>query len=179
MIYLKVSLDYLIISIAIAIVLILINTVILPFQRKKKVYELLSKIKQEKGYDLIDFKNKNYDFILENKNKKIYIKVAYVPSNSAITINSRNTWSLMYGANPSKPGKRYPNQRYLKELIPFLKFSPQGENFLKLIIVYKTTDKIQRYLNESEIKILNYKELVYDYQVVTFVELETHFNDLL
>lgn len=179
MIYLKISLDYLIISIAIAIVLILINMVFLPLQRKRKVYELLTKIKQEKGYNLIDFKNKSYDFILENENKKIYIKVVYVPSNSAITINSRNTWSLMYGANPSKPGKRYPNQRYLNELIPFLNFKPQDENNLKLIIVYKTTDKVQRYLNESEIKILNNNELVYDYQVITYVELESHFDDLL
>jgi hypothetical protein len=53
-----------------------------------------------------------------------------------------------------------------------------SDNELKLILVYKGTLKVQKYLNESEIAIVKNKEKVYDYKIVNFEELFEHFQDL-
>jgi hypothetical protein len=104
------------------------------------------------------------------------IKVVEVPKVSSITVNSKYTWNLQYGGSGA-PGKSFLYQRYLNELIPFLKMESE-EGVLKVVLVYKSTMKIQRYLNESDIAILKYSDLVYDYKIITFTDFNSHFTDL-
>ena len=68
-------------------------------------------------------------------------------------------------------------QRYLNELRPFLNMNVESDE-LKLILVYKNTMKIQRYLNESELEIIKSSDKVYDYKIIAFADFNNHFNDL-
>lgn len=157
------------------IMLFLVLTIVFERKRNQKVKELLEKVAEEQGYTLEDANDKTYDYELINEESKILIKLVFVPTNSSITINSKNTWCLRYGGSAHHRG--YSNMKYLDKLIPFLEKEIVGSQ-RKVLLVYPDTNKIQRYLNESEIAILKPGDKVYDYQVFTFPDFTNRFQDL-
>lgn len=140
----------------------------------KEINEKINKICLDNNYSILG-NDKVSDFCIDANGKKIKICIVNIPKNSSVTINSRLTWCLRWGGK--RVGRSYPNQRYMNELIPFLKL--EDKDVLKLVVLYKSTEKVQKYLNESEIDVVKSGELVYDYKVVCFNELEEIFNDLL
>lgn len=176
----NINFEYLIAGVIFAILYMIWYNVIRPKYRRKELLEKFTKLASYNGYELKDSENKKYDFEMlasnNTKYKKILIKVIEVPKVSSITINSKNTWNLQYGGS-GEIGKGFLYQRYLDELIPFLNLEVEKDE-LKLIVVYKNTIKIQRYLNESEIEIIKYQDKIYDYKVITFSDIEAHFSDL-
>jgi len=171
---------YIVAGIVIAILYMVWYSYIRPKRIRKDVREVLEKIAYYHGYSIEEVKDRTYDFKLTSlgnaKYEKILIRIIDVPKISAITINNKDTWNLQYGGS-GEPGKSYLYHRYIDELKGFLN-KEVDENTLKLIIVYKTTKKIQRYLNESEIEITKHQDKIYDYKVITFYDLYSHFTDL-
>jgi hypothetical protein len=166
------------------IFLLYIINLIIHRRIKKKIISLLNNLSLQYQYSLKTFNKEKYDFvinskIISNNPNKLYIKVCYVPKNSSITINSKNTWKLSYGGSGSRPGRHYNNERYLTELVPFLEWDSKEVSSQKVILVYPTLNKVQKYLNESEIAIISSKDISYGYKVITFLDLESHFKDLL
>jgi hypothetical protein len=159
--------------------LIVFFSIYIKKHRAKKISELFEKVAKEKGFSLQTLQNDIADYSLENDSKKLLIKLVYVPSNSSITINSKTTWNLRYGGSGTY-GKSYSNQRYLNELIPFLKYEPKNtKQTQKVIVVYPKTNKIEKYLNESDIAIIKYKDLSYGYKVIKFIDFDEYFEDLV
>lgn len=153
---------------------------IFPRMMNKDVKDTLTKIAIDNEFTLQNYKNKLYDFSLENNEIKLLIKVVDVPSNSTITINSRTTWSLTWGGSSKNPGRAKPNQRYMDNLLPFLSYDKiDKKRTLKVILVYKSTEKIQKYLNECEIAIIKYSDLCYDYKIITYKDIMDCYSDLL
>lgn len=142
--------------------------------RKKEIRSLLERVAGNKNIRL-RIASGIYDYRLEDDDITFLIKVLYVPKKSSITINSRDTWCLRYGGLNKY---HYSRQCYLNSLIPFLQLKVQDNRERKIILVHPGTDKIQRYLNESEIAIVNYRDLVYDYKIITYTDFEKHFEDL-
>jgi len=153
----------------------LINSIFSVY-RKKKVIATLTRFCDKKSYRMVIAKRTIYDYIIETNEKKFYIKAIYVPLNAAITVNSKDTWNLTYGGVRGRPGRGYSRQRYLDELKDFLRKDLNG---VKLVLIYPTIDKIQKYLNESEIAILSYKESAYGIRFITYLDWESHFSDLI
>jgi len=122
-----------------------------------------------------EYKKEYYDFTIENEEVKLYIKMIDIPKNSMITINSKTTWCLQYGGSSSDPGRAYPNKKYLDELKPFLKhdFTDEKQTH-KVILLNISTEKITRYLNESELDVVNFAQKVYDYKIIEVSKLEEH-----
>ena len=171
---------FLIIIVIVLIIYFVYDFFVLPKKKRSEVKMMLEEVSKRRNFKFSSSLNKIYDFKMECANQLLFIKVVYIPSNSAITINSRNTWSLTYGGNKARPGRKYPNQRYLDELIPFLNWKGEPDsNGLKVIIVHPDTEKIQRYLNESELAIIKYSTLVYDYKVITYNDFDECFHDLV
>lgn len=120
-------------------------------------------------------KNKNYDFTVENEQLKLFIRVIDVPSNSMITINSKDTWCLSWGGSSKDYGRAYPNKKYLDELKSFLKNDiPCDKNHFKVILLNEKTEKIVRYLNESELAVVNFNDTVYGYKIMELAKLNEH-----
>lgn len=158
--------EILYIAIALMVFVIVINLYVLPTMRYKKVFTLLQNV-EGKGFVLEAVKNKNYDFIIENKDLIIYLKAAYIPSNSSVTINSKSTWRLQWGGY--KAGRAYPHDRYLNELTPFLNETiKKDKKFLKVIMLYPGTEKVLMYLNESELDVVDINKTPYGYKVTTY-----------
>lgn len=172
--------EYIIAGVAIAIFYLVWSMGIKPNMQKKEIKKVLDDIANKNNYNIVVTQKASYDFVLESnvesKYKKIFIKISVVPRVSTITINSKNTWNLHYGGTNS-PGKGFPYNRFMDELKPYLNMKVE-DNELKLILVYRETLKVQKYLNESEIEIVDFKEKVYDYKVINFEELVAHFEDL-
>lgn len=176
----NINYQYLIAGLVFAILYMIWYNLIRPKKIRKEILAKFDRLASYNGYELKESKNKKYDYEMlassNSKYKKILIKVIEVPKVSSITINSKNTWNLQYGGS-GEIGKGFLYQRYLNELIPFLNLDVEKDE-LKLIVVFKSTLKIQRYLNESEIEIIKYQDKIYDYKVITFVDIEAHFADL-
>lgn len=163
-------------SILIMIVLILaliicFNT-IRNIKANKEINNKLLAICQKEGFKLETSKNEE-DYIISKNDLVIKVMISKIPKNSSVTVNSKLTWCLRWGGK--RKGRSYPNQRYMNELIPFLKL--KDDKVEKLIILYPCTEKVMRYLNESEIAVVSRCELVYDYRIVNFNELDIFFSE--
>ncbi len=140
---------------------------ILPYLVNKKMLDLFKTLTNKYHYKQI--KKALYHYTLENQEIKYLINVCIIPSNSTVTINSKDTWSLTWGGNPKNKGRAYHKQRYLTELTPFLQKDYANEKkVIKLIILYPHTENILRYLNESELDIVKAKDSPYGYKVTTY-----------
>ena len=159
---------YFLVGLLVILVIFIVFKVVIVNKRRSDVYNKLLALSKEAEVNLIS-KNKD-TFILEKDDKKVLIEVLAIPSNSSVTINSKSTWCLRWGGK--RYGRGYPNQRYLNEISDFLK---QKSDYSKVIMLYKNTEKILVYLNESEIATVNEASTVYDYKVVTYENLEKTF----
>jgi len=180
MLFLSFFSDYYIWIIASVILLgyFFIDSVVKPKLQAKKTKALLEKLAKELGYRLGDSQSPA-DYVLENDDRILYVKAVYVPDHCAITINNRITWSLNYGGLffRVQPGKAYPNQRYLSEIEDFLKWDLASEKpSLKVVLISPATDKIQKFLNESEIALVKSGEPVNDYKFITAERLNEDFR---
>ena len=156
------------------IILFFIVMILIPklkYNKAKKILLTYENIKE--------VKNKCYDFICELIDFKYLIKVIDIPSNSMITINSKETWALSWGGSSKDLGRAYPNQKYLDELKPFLLMKLKDEQkSMKLIILIDSTEKVVRYLNESELEVVTFNDKPYGYKVLELKKIEDEFGVL-
>lgn len=119
-----------------------------------------------------------YDYLLENQQIAIYVRKIMIPSNSSITINARNTWCLRWGGK--RMGRSYPNMRYMNELVPFLTKDYQDKRrTIKVVLIYPDTEVILKYLNESELAIVNPLDNNYGMKVIRFLDFEESFKEFI
>lgn len=166
-------------AIGVIFVYFIIQLIVLPKIRYNNLYNTLKEIAEKNNYHFEVVKNQLYDFIIYTTNKNLYLTYVKVPRNSIITINSLRTWRLSWGGSPSKPGRNFPNQRYLNELSNFLLTKIDDENGQKVVIVYKKTEKVLMYINESELEIVTSKNSPHGLKVIQYNNLEKDFFDLL
>ncbi len=141
---------------------------LIPYIKYNKAKKIL--IEQ---YSAKEYKKEIYDFVIKRKNMKLYIKLVDISSNSMITINSKDTWKLSYGGSKDNLGRAYPNEKYLDELKSFLKWNIDDEqNYLKVILLNKETEKIVRYLNESELEVVTVNDTPYGYKIMSLSKFD-------
>lgn len=145
------------------------------FRTKKIVNKLQQVLNNEARIDF-PFKDKSR-FIITIHHKKIDVKWVLVPPHSLLTINSKATWKISYGGNPNKPGRVFPNERFLTELKLFLTSTRIAD--IKMIVLFKSVDKRVMYLNESELEILTATSKPHGVYAITYSELDTQFKEIL
>ena len=166
---LKIGIEIYIIIAALVIAFIILMFIV-PTIKFNKAKTKLSNYKNFKIY-----KNKNYDFSVENEELKLYIRVVDIPKNSMITINSKDTWCLSWGGSSKDYGRAYPNKKYLDELKFFLKQDISSDKkYYKVVLINECTEKIVRYLNESELAVVNFDDTVYGYKIMELTKIEEH-----
>ena len=132
----------------------------------KKIFKLLNSYNDK--YTLIKSK-KYYDYVLRRGNLDIYVCILKIPRYSQICINSKDTWKLSYNTFKNDNSKAYSNSRYLDEIKYFLKNDIKTEKqYLKLIFVYKGYNEIIRYLNETELDVIDINKSPYGYKITSF-----------
>lgn len=164
-------------SVGIVSIYIFYMYLIKPTIIRKKITNNISLLKEGYEFSFWVSDNVNYDYIIRNKANRFLIKVLVIPSNSAITVNSRNTWSLAWGGNTKNRGRLKKHNKILENMSSFLNIKVKEED-VKIIYLYKTTEKIQKYLNESEIEIFEYGDWCYDYKVTSHNTLKQDFIKL-
>ena len=164
------------IIIGIVLVLVIIAYIIYIIKREKEISKV---ILENKFCKAIKVKNKAYDYVLKKDNIEIYVKLAYIPKYSQVCINSKETWRLNWNTFKTEKGSAYSNNRYMDELVGFLKneliVKDERKKVLKYVLLYKTCEGIVRYLNESELDVVTIKDKPYGYKVGTFMNFD---NDL-
>lgn len=166
-------------TIAIIVGYIIIKFIIIPWHSKKTIYSLLTNIANDNNFTIEKKNRKPYKFKLITPTITLYIDFIIVPKYSTVTINSFRTWRLSWGNKPIRAGKTYPHTRYLNELKDFLSFTPNAQNGQKVVIIYKRTERLLMYINESELKFVTSKDRPHNLKVIEFRNLESNFDDLL
>ena len=157
---------YLIVVLVLIFIYIIIR-IIIKIKQDKDIYKLLKN--NEKEYQLIKAKKKAYDYVLRFADIDIYLCVLKIPKYSQICINSKDTWKLSYNTFKQDKGKEYSNSRYLDEIKYFLKNDIESKkNYLKLVFVYKRYDEIVRYLNETELDVIDFNKSPYGYKITSY-----------
>lgn len=159
----------------IAIILYIIGKVIKIINQKKMVESIYAYLKGC-GYIIEEAKKNNYSFKIHYNDKVYYIKLAFVPTNSSVTINYKDTFELKYGGRSSNVGRNYPKKRYLNELVPFLNSNYNGEKF---VIICPKCEQILKYLNESDIAVVRYTDVSYGMKVMTLDDFKSHITELI
>lgn len=158
-------------ALAIAFIVLMYIVPSIKFNNAKKILSQYPNFKE--------YKNKYYDFTIENDDVKLFIRVLDVPSNSMITINSKDTWVLQWGGSSKDFGRAYPNKKYIDEIKDFLKKEYESEKkSYKIILVNKCTEKIVIYLNESELAVVTFKDTVHGYKIMELTKIEEQMNQL-
>ena len=157
---------YLIVVLVLIFIYIIIR-IIIKIKQDKDIYKLLKN--NEKEYQLIKVKKKAYDYVLRFEDIDVYLCVLKIPKYSQICINSKDTWKLSYNTFKQDKGKAYSNSRYLDEIKYFLKNDIESKkNYLKLVFVYKRYDEIVRYLNETELDVIDFNKSPYGYKITSY-----------
>lgn len=168
------------IAILVLFVLIIILTIIINSYKIKLIYSEIELFAHENKFIFEKSKNKLYDCIIKTEKNTFLIKVTKIPSNSSVTINSKETWCLRFGGG-SRNGRNYPNKQYMNDLCDFLKMPTENtkdSKIVKLIILYPSTEKILKYMNESEICEIKPSDTPYGYKVIGYNNLYKDFNIL-
>lgn len=169
---------YVVIIVGLLVLYLIINRFI-NVNKEKLLYEEIALIAKNNNFLISKKTKEKYDFVLSDNTYDIYLKICKIPKNSSVTINSRETWCLRWGGK--RVGRNYPNQRYLNELEPFLKWNITSEEktIIKVVVFYPGCEVILKYLNESEIDTVHPYTISYGYKAIKYQELETNFLDLL
>ena len=170
---------YFLIIVGIILMIFFVLSIIIKTKRKKKIYKLLYDNQfNEHKYTLIGVnkdgnKKKEYDYILKFDDLHIYIKYYFLPSNSQICINAKETWVLNYGGSKSNYGRVYPNKMFLDDLKYYLKNDMEGDDkALKVVLLYKSVEGIVMYLNESELAVVDIRMTPYNYKIMQYDHFE-------
>ena len=170
---LKIGIEVYIILGALALAFIILM-VIVPQVKYNNAKKILSNYP-----NFTEHKRKLYDFTIETEEVKLFIRMIDVPSNSMIQINSKDTWVLQWGGSSKDFGRSFPNKKYLDEIKDFLKKDFQSDKkTYKIILVNKETEKIVRYLNESELAVVTFNDTVYGYKIMELNKIESQMNEL-
>lgn len=162
----------------ILLIIIVGGTFLYKHLRRKKIIEKLEQIAEKHNLKFEKSNDKKYDFLLISDAHHYLIKLAYIPSNSAVTVNSKDTWCLTWGGHKGNSGRVYPSKRYLVELVPFLRMK-DSLSTTKVVILYPDTEKVLKYLNESEIEVVPTTSNAYKMKIITFRQLDDKFIDIL
>ncbi|MDO9629098.1 MAG: hypothetical protein Q7I99_04280 [Acholeplasmataceae bacterium] len=142
------------------ILIIILSLVILgivgfaSMHQKKKSEEIKqNSIELLKSYGEFSHEHKKNLFKINGKTYQVLF--FYVATNADLTINSRSIWEIRDGTKPN-----------LVDQTHFLK-----SEYPKIVIVYPTTVKIKRYLNENELEFVSYNKFFYEMYVVRHFEL--------
>lgn len=176
LVFLNVFTNYLI---AIAILLVCFGVISYLINKGKDslLFSEFEKLLSEKNISYNKVKNDNYNYIMNINDRNYYVRFMKVPTNSQVTINSKTTWCLQFGG--SRKGRSYPNKKYMNELSSFLRMKLPLDTDLKIIVLYPSTERILRYLNESEISEVFPIDTPNGYKVISYDKLALKFNDLL
>ena len=130
------------------------------FHQKKKSEEI-----KEKTIELLktrgEFSHEHKKDLFKINDKVYQVLFFYVPTNAELTINSRKIWEV-----------RDASKSNLIDQTHFLK-----SDYPKIVIVYPTTVKIKRYLNENELEFVSYKKPFYEMYVLRHFELSELLNE--
>lgn len=168
---------FLYITVTIAALYISYISLIRPKIIKKNVLKNISLLKETYQFSFWESDNMNYDYVIKINEYRLLINVLVVPSNSAITVNSRNTWALTWGGSSSNKGRLKKHKQILDNMSAFLSLKAR-EKDIKIIYLYKTTEKIQKHLNESDIEIFEFGDWCYDYKITSHVTFLKDFEKL-
>ena len=124
------------------------------FHQKKKSEEI-KEITTELLKSYGEFSHEHKKNLFKINDKTYQILFFYCATNAELTINSKKIWEV-----------RDASKSNLIDQTHFLK-----TEYPKIVIVYPTTVKIKRYLNENEIEFVSYKKPFYDMYVVRHFEL--------
>jgi c-di-AMP phosphodiesterase-like protein len=113
-------------------------------EKAKETLSKYGKLYQDQKMDLIDINSETYQVLFFN-----------VYQNAELTVNSKTVWEIKSQGKP-----------LIINQSGFL-----SSNYKKIVIIYPSTYKIKRYINENELEFVQYNKPFYNMYLVRYLEL--------
>jgi c-di-AMP phosphodiesterase-like protein len=113
-------------------------------EKAKETLSKYGKLYQDQKIDLIDINSETYQVLFFN-----------VYQNAELTVNSKTVWEIKSQGKP-----------LIINQSGFL-----SSNYKKIVIIYPSTYKIKRYINENELEFVQYNKPFYNMYLVRYLEL--------
>ncbi|MGM9969343.1 MAG: hypothetical protein ACI35S_02995 [Anaeroplasma sp.] len=179
---------YGIIILALLIITILIIIFINKFFKKKQITKMTHEIegilneivlldKENTSIKKMDIAKKDdvlpYDYILETKKYRYYIKIVLNSGNQEICVNNSVKWQLRKSFNDESL-RFVPNIEELMRLdIPTAEDKKINK---KLFLIYPNARSLLKYINECEMEFVHPNTDVYGSNIITFINLKEHLD---
>ena len=161
------------IILAFIIVIWLIFKLLLPIIYFKKITKLLKKHLEKRclPYELKRIKSAKYDIDLKTASFHYYLKILIIKRHAELQINNKTTWELRYGIKKT-PNSAFTKRQILKKVVPF-QSTTFPNDIQKIVIVYPNPKRIVKYINESEMIIVDEKTDIYGSKIITSDKFES------
>lgn len=137
---------------------------------KKGIVDHFFKELTDLGCQTLDNPQGDFDYIITNNEKRVYLSFISIPNYAEVQINNPITYQIKYGAG-NTVGKAQPYSKYLKGMEKLVKKEIDPESELKVICFLPNPKKITMWINECEIVFVKPETNVYSVHLLSSKEL--------
>lgn len=163
--------EYFIPSIVLFIALVVSANVFMRARYKKTLETIKSELLRlipESSVDIFD-RESVFQIAVENDKEKIIIKLIMAQDNYEFIITNINRWTVNH--NP-KQWTRKSKPIFIEGADEFVNYTETDKSIRKIVLVYPTSKRIIRYLNESDTVVVNTEDNVGGISFIKYNELE-------
>lgn len=138
---------------------------------KKTINEISNKIKELTNTEDISLYNRNdiYHIHFKVNDLTFYLKLVFSTYDHEFIITNTNKWTVT--DNP-KQWTRKSKPLFIEDSDSFINLRKDDKDVRKIVLIYPTSKRVIRYLNESDTVIVNPKENHLGIHFVSYINLE-------
>jgi len=163
--------EYVISAVALFLVLVVTVNLIMNYKYKKTLENIrmeLLRLLPGSEVDIFD-RDSVYQFSVKNDKEKIIVKLIMAQDDYEFIITNINRWTV--NSNP-KQWTRKTQPIFIEGAEGFVNYSEADNEIKKIVLIYPTSKRIIRYLNESDTVVVNTEDNVGGISFIKYNELE-------
>lgn len=172
----NVSLNNPILIVASIVFILFIGLLLFFVYRKFKANKIIVKKLNELNIGTIETnKDKTFDLKITTENKVILVKIIYHFNKAEINVNSKNYWQINRGVVSSR--KKGEKMKNVYSLLQYdYKKNGYPKDTIRLHIIYPSSVRLIKVLNECEMAFINEKTDIYGTRIIPFNEIDNILN---
>jgi hypothetical protein len=163
--------EYFIPAVALFLALVIAANLIMSFKYKKTLENIrleLLRLLPGSEVDIFD-RDSTYQFSVERDNIKMIIKLIMAQDDYEFIITNINRWTVN---NNPKQWTRKSKPIFIEGADKFVNYSEADKTVKKIVLIYPTSKRIIRYLNESDTVSVNTEDNVGGISFIKYNEME-------
>jgi hypothetical protein len=167
--------EYFIPALVLFLILIATANLFVRYRYKKTLESIKLELLQLMPKSTVDIFDREsiYQIAIENELEKIIIKLIMAQDDYEFIITNINRWTVN---NNPKQWTRKSKPIFIEGAAEFVDYQENEKQLKKIVLIYPTSKRIIRYLNESDTVVVNIEDNVGGIRFIKYNELEKFLN---